>query len=118
MGRVGPSRSSGDSVGPERPIDSITIGKRHRRDSGDLDSLSASIERDGLLHPVVIKPDGQLVAGERRLRACQAARLENDSGARARRDKALCAPRRRRISSGRTSRRAKRSPSSARWNRK
>ena len=56
----------------ERPTDSITIGKRHRRELGNLDSLAANIERDGLLHPVVIKPDGQLVAGERRLRACQA----------------------------------------------
>ena len=56
----------------ERPIDSITIGKRHRRELGNLDSLAESIAELGLLHPVVIKPDGQLVAGERRLRACQA----------------------------------------------
>src|SRR5262245_35894930 len=55
----------------ERSISSITIGKRHRRDVGDLTSLAATIERDGLLHPIVIKPDGRLIAGERRLKACE-----------------------------------------------
>jgi N6-adenosine-specific RNA methylase IME4/ParB-like chromosome segregation protein Spo0J len=56
----------------ERPIDTITVGKRHRRDMGDLRSLAATIEQLGLLHPVVVKPDGRLIAGERRLRACEA----------------------------------------------
>jgi len=54
----------------ERAIDSIKIGKRHRKSVGDTASLAASIERDGLLHPVVITPAGKLIAGERRLRAC------------------------------------------------
>lgn len=35
----------------------------------DIDQLAASIERDGLLHPVTIHADGKLVAGERRLEA-------------------------------------------------
>ena len=56
----------------DRPIDSITIGQRHRKSVGDITSLAASIERDGLLHPVVITPDGTLIAGERRIRACEA----------------------------------------------
>ena len=55
----------------ERPIASIRIGTRHRKDVGDVRSLAASIEDVGLLHPPVIKSDGELVAGARRLRACQ-----------------------------------------------
>jgi hypothetical protein len=49
----------------------IRIGKRHRRDLGDIAPLATSIADVGLLHPVVVKPDGTLIAGERRLRACQ-----------------------------------------------
>ena len=57
---------------PTRPISSIQVGERHRRDLGDVDQLAASIAELGLLHPVVIKPDGALIAGERRLEACRA----------------------------------------------
>lgn len=52
-------------------IERIIIGKRHRRDLGDIDSLAASIAENGLLHPIPVKPDGTLIAGERRLRAAQ-----------------------------------------------
>jgi N6-adenosine-specific RNA methylase IME4 len=56
-----------------RKLCDIVIGERHRRDLGDLDSLARSIVQvGGLLHPVVVRPDGLLIAGERRLRACQA----------------------------------------------
>jgi N6-adenosine-specific RNA methylase IME4/ParB-like chromosome segregation protein Spo0J len=55
-----------------RPITSIIVGKRHRRDLGDIAGLAASIDRTGLLHPIVITPDGKLIAGERRLDACKA----------------------------------------------
>ena len=44
---------------------------RHRRELGDLDALAASIAELGLLHPIVIRPDGTLIAGERRLRAAE-----------------------------------------------
>lgn len=47
----------------------IRVVQRHRRDLGDLSDLKASLSRVGLLHPVVIAPDGRLVAGERRLKA-------------------------------------------------
>jgi N6-adenosine-specific RNA methylase IME4 len=50
-------------------ISRIVIGKRHRRNVGDVSSLAESIARDGLLHPVVVAPDGRLIAGERRIRA-------------------------------------------------
>ncbi len=52
-------------------IDRIRVGDRHRHDLGDLDALARSIEDVGLLHPVVVTPDGLLVAGMRRLEACR-----------------------------------------------
>jgi ParB family transcriptional regulator, chromosome partitioning protein len=58
------------STAPTRPIAAICVGNRYRKEMGDLDALAASIREHGLLHPVVITADGQLVAGERRLRAC------------------------------------------------
>ena len=48
-----------------RPITSIKIGKRHRRAMGDIAALAASIEAIGLLHPVVITPEGKLIAGSK-----------------------------------------------------
>jgi ParB/RepB/Spo0J family partition protein len=52
-------------------IDDIKIGKRHRRALGDIASLGASIGEVGLLHPIVVSPSGQLIAGARRLEACK-----------------------------------------------
>ena len=52
-------------------IADIRIGERHRKDMGDLEGLARSIDEIGLLHPVVVRPDGMLVAGERRIKACQ-----------------------------------------------
>jgi N6-adenosine-specific RNA methylase IME4/ParB-like chromosome segregation protein Spo0J len=54
------------------PIADIVVGIRHRRDLGDIDSLARSIADVGLLHPIVVRPDGVLVAGGRRLAACKA----------------------------------------------
>lgn len=51
----------------DRPIDSIRIGRRHRRDLGDLAELEASIRDHGLLQPITISPDGTLICGVRRL---------------------------------------------------
>lgn len=61
---------------PLLPIDSIDIGERFRKDLGDLDELASSIAAIGLLHPITVLPGKRsgrwlLVAGERRLRACQ-----------------------------------------------
>ena len=53
------------------PLDRVQVGDRHRRDLGDVDSLARSMAELGLLHPIVIRPDGTLIAGERRLRAAQ-----------------------------------------------
>lgn len=56
----------------DRAVDSIRVGNRHRKDMGDLDALTASIQRDGLLQPITITPDGVLVCGARRLAAVRA----------------------------------------------
>lgn len=52
-------------------IDQIQVGFRYRRDLGDLRALADSIAEVGLLHPVVVTPDGRLIAGQRRLEACR-----------------------------------------------
>src|ERR1700730_14064336 len=52
-------------------IDQIQIGFRYRKDLGDLRSLADSIGQVGLLHPVVVTPEGRLIAGQRRLEACR-----------------------------------------------
>jgi ParB/RepB/Spo0J family partition protein len=52
-------------------ITDIRIGARHRKDLGDIEPLARSIAEIGLLHPVVVTPDGLLIAGERRLAACK-----------------------------------------------
>lgn len=54
-------------------IDRIVVSDRIRKDYGDLEGLSKSIERLGLLQPIVVEPqDGRwlLLVGHRRLKAC------------------------------------------------
>ena len=53
-------------------IADIKVGDRHRRDLGDIAGLAESIRAVGLLHPIVIRPDGMLIAGERRIEAAKA----------------------------------------------
>mgnify|MGYP000988492084 CR=1 FL=1 len=53
----------------DRTVDSLHVGRRHRADLGDIDGLAASIERDGLLQPLTVSPDGVLICGARRLAA-------------------------------------------------
>lgn len=50
-------------------IGDIKVGNRHRKDMGDLTALAESIHRDGLLQPVGVTEQMELVFGERRLRA-------------------------------------------------
>jgi ParB family chromosome partitioning protein len=50
------------------PVGANRVGDRHRKDMSDLDGLAASMA-ECLLHPIVVRPDGLLIAGERRLRA-------------------------------------------------
>ncbi len=66
---------------PQIPIDAIDPNPdqpRRHFDPGDLEQLSGSIERHGLLQPVVLRRAGnryELVVGERRWRAARAAGL-------------------------------------------
>lgn len=52
-------------------IDDVIVGARFRKDLGDLAALAKSISEIGLLHPIVVTPDNQLIAGQRRLEACR-----------------------------------------------
>ena len=52
------------------PIDLIKIGPRARKDFGNIEELQSSIERVGLINPICInREDNLLIAGERRWRA-------------------------------------------------
>ena len=63
----GPAMLAGERI----PIAAVRLGDRHRKDVGDLQGLARSIAEVGLLHPIVLHPDGRLIAGMRRLEACK-----------------------------------------------
>ena len=50
-------------------VTDIKVGRRHRKDMGDLKSLAQSIKEESLLQPVGVTADMKLVFDERRLRA-------------------------------------------------
>jgi hypothetical protein len=52
-------------------IGSVVIGERRRRKLSGIASLAKSIETNGLAHPIIVTNDGVLVAGHRRLKACE-----------------------------------------------
>lgn len=51
----------------EWSVAAIQVGNRHRRDHGEMNPITASIERYGLLQPITITPEGVLICGARRL---------------------------------------------------
>jgi len=51
------------------PIDSIKIGSRFRKDLGDTASLAEDIGKIGLLHPIVVNQNHELICGLRRIEA-------------------------------------------------
>lgn len=53
----------------EIPVADVKVGPRHRKDMGDLKALAASIKKVGLLHPIGVTKAGELIFGERRLKA-------------------------------------------------
>lgn len=77
----------GVSVSSESPLKSLPIASikplpgnpRKHFDEGALEELAASIASRGVIQPIIVRPNGQgryqLVAGERRWRAAQKARL-------------------------------------------
>ncbi|MBE7437736.1 MAG: ParB N-terminal domain-containing protein [Spirochaetales bacterium] len=52
-------------------ISEIKTGNRIRRELGDLGELENSLQRLGLLNPLLIDPDNNLLAGYRRLTAAK-----------------------------------------------
>ncbi|MBT9798239.1 ParB N-terminal domain-containing protein [Hungatella hathewayi] len=52
-------------------IKDIKIGQRVRDEYGDMQALADSIQEHGLLHPIVVDSDYNLIAGCRRLLACE-----------------------------------------------
>jgi N6-adenosine-specific RNA methylase IME4 len=61
-----------------RRLEQIKIGKRHRKDYGDVAALARSIdERGALLQPIVIDEHNTLIAGERRIRAWQLSKFKD-----------------------------------------
>jgi len=58
-------------------IDTVSEPK-HKAVWDDLFDLTASIMKTGLLQPIVAKPDGEIIAGERRYTACLLAGLANE----------------------------------------
>lgn len=52
-------------------IEVIKVAGRYRRDLGDIEALAKSITAVGLINPITVTSDGQLIAGQRRLEACR-----------------------------------------------
>lgn len=52
-------------------ISEVQIGQRVRDEYGDMESLGNSIKEHGLLHPIVVDSNYNLIAGCRRLLACE-----------------------------------------------
>jgi hypothetical protein len=69
MPELGQAQELADVASSSMVIADITVGARHRKDLGDIEALARSIEEVGLLHPVVVTPDGTLIAGARRIAA-------------------------------------------------
>lgn len=53
----------------EIPLARITVGNRYRKEMGDLELLAENIRANGLLQPIGVTEELELVFGERRLRA-------------------------------------------------
>lgn len=52
-------------------INDVKVGQRVRDEYGDMEALADSIKEHGLLHPIVVDSDYNLIAGCRRLLACE-----------------------------------------------
>ena len=52
-------------------IEKVIVKDRIRKDFGDIQELADDIKQNGLINPPVVNKDYELLAGERRLRACK-----------------------------------------------
>src|SRR5262245_16879308 len=70
---LGPGAAAMSTTGtPTRRIDEIIIGKRFRRDMGDIAAFGARIKKlVRLVQPIAINPNNELMGGARRLAACK-----------------------------------------------
>jgi len=59
----------------ELPIGAIRVNGNTRDEVGDIQGLVTSIQKYGVIEPVVVSPDGVLLAGKRRLTAARVAGL-------------------------------------------
>ena len=81
--KQGPVEVSADRALRTVPIDRISPGRlqpRQRFEEAELEALAASIRENGILQPILVRPAAngegfEIVAGERRWRAAQLARL-------------------------------------------
>lgn len=55
----------------ELRIEDVSVKERFRKDFGDIELLANSINSIGLLHPVVVNSNNELICGGRRLKAFQ-----------------------------------------------
>lgn len=52
-------------------VSKVKVTDRIRKDFGNIEELANDIKENGLINPPVVTPDFELIAGERRLRACK-----------------------------------------------
>jgi len=50
-----------------RPISSILVGRRIRKQLRNLDALKESVQLRTMVHPIAVSPDGELIDGQRRI---------------------------------------------------
>src|SRR5215467_12590669 len=53
----------------ELAIEDVVVGERVRKDFGNIEELASSISRIGLLNPIIVDNENNLIAGHRRLLA-------------------------------------------------
>jgi len=58
------------------PINQIKVGSRFRKEVGELTGLIESIKKNGLINPILLTPEGELIAGYRRYLACKKLEME------------------------------------------
>ncbi len=76
--RSPPFATWGPSTAPVAvmPIDSILVDRSQSGELDDIEGLTESIREHGVIEPLIVTPDGRLLAGRRRIAAAKRAGLE------------------------------------------
>ena len=61
---------------PKIKLKDVIVGTRFRQKFEDIDELAESIKTYGLLQPIIVDEDNNLIAGERRYKACKLNKAE------------------------------------------